>query len=113
MSNDFILNSDIISFFEKNGVVLLKNMINKKWQRILLDAIEEDIKKHGPFFHAYKAEEGKGNFHGNLRIWEHYQGFKDYCLNSQVTVEVAFAFFSFVCMKKRTMFFDIFLNCIK
>ena len=48
MSNDFILNSDIISVFEKNGVVLLKNMIDNKWQRILLDAIEEDIKKPGP-----------------------------------------------------------------
>ena len=45
MSNDFILNSDIISVFKKNGVVLLKNMIENKWQRIILDAIEEDIKK--------------------------------------------------------------------
>ena len=50
MSHDFILNSDIISVFEKNGVVLLKNMIENKWQRIILDAIEEDIKKPGPFF---------------------------------------------------------------
>ena len=68
MSNDFILKRDIISVFEKNGVVLLKNMIENKWQRILLDAIEEDIKKPGPFFHAYKTEKGKGNFHVNLRI---------------------------------------------
>ena len=82
MSNDFILNSDIISVFEKNGVVLLKNKIDNKWQRIILDAIEEDIKKPSPFFHAYKTKEGKGNFHGNLRVWEHYQGLKDYCLNS-------------------------------
>ena len=74
MSNDFILNSDIISVFEKNGVVLLKNMIDNKWQRIILDAIEEDIKKPSPFFHAYETEEGKGKFHGNLRIWEHYEG---------------------------------------
>ena len=82
MNNDFILNSEYISIFEKNGVVLLKNMINKKWQRILNDAIEEDIKKPGPFFHSYKTEDGKGNFHGNMRIWEHYQGLKDYCTKS-------------------------------
>ena len=82
MNNDFILNSEYISNFEKNGVVLLKNMINKKWQRILNDAIEEDIKKPGPFFHSYKTEDGKGNFHGNMRIWEHYQGLKDYCTKS-------------------------------
>ena len=41
MNNDFILNSENISIFEKNGVVLLKNMIDNKWQRILHDAIEE------------------------------------------------------------------------
>ena len=82
MNNDFILNSENISIFEKNGVVLLKNMIDNKWQRILHDAIEEDIKKPGPFFHAYKTEDGKGNFHGNMRIWEHYQGLKDYCTKS-------------------------------
>jgi Protein involved in biosynthesis of mitomycin antibiotics/polyketide fumonisin len=72
----------LFQFLKKNGVVLLKNMIENKWQRIILDAIEEDIKKPSPFFHAYKTEEGKGNFHGNLRIWQHYQGLKDYCLNS-------------------------------
>ena len=80
MNNDFIINKKIISFFEINGVVLLKNVIDIKWQRILIDAIEEDIKKPGPYFHAYKTE--KGNFHGNMRLWEHHQGFKDYCLNS-------------------------------
>ena len=82
MNNDFILNSENISIFENNGVVLLKNMIDNKWQRILHDAIEEDIKKPGPFFHSYKTEDGKGNFHGNMRIWEHYQGLKDYCTKS-------------------------------
>ena len=61
MSNDFVLSSEIISVFEKNGVVLLKNMINNKWQRILADAIEKDINNPGPFFHAYKTEDGKGN----------------------------------------------------
>ena len=45
MSNDFVLSSETISVFEKNGVVLLKNMINNKWQRILINAIEEDIIK--------------------------------------------------------------------
>ena len=30
----------------------------------------------------YKTEEGKGKFHGNMRLWEHYQGRKDYCKNS-------------------------------
>ena len=59
MNNDFILNSEYISIFEKNGVVLLKNMINKKWQRILNDAIEEDIKKPGPFFIHTKLKMAK------------------------------------------------------
>ena len=82
MSSDFVLSNEIIPVFEKNGVVLLKNMIDRKWQRILNYAIEKDIKKPGPFFHAYKTKEGKGEFHGNMRLWEHYQGLKDYCINS-------------------------------
>ena len=69
MSSDFVLSSEIISVFEKNGVVLLKNIVNNKWQRILIDAIEKDIKKPSPFFHAYKNEKGKNNFHGNMRLW--------------------------------------------
>ena len=59
MSNDFILNSDIISVFEKNGVVLLKNMINNKWQGILADAIDKDIKNQGPFFMPTKLKKAK------------------------------------------------------
>ena len=62
MSNDFILNSDIISVFEKNGVVLLKNMIENKWQRILLDAIEEDIKKTGFWRTATKSHHSHGTY---------------------------------------------------
>ena len=60
MSNDFVLSSEIISVFEKNGVVLLKNVIDNKWQRILIDAIEEDIKNPGLFFMHTKLKKAKG-----------------------------------------------------
>ena len=59
MSNDFVLSSEIISVFEKNGVVLLKNMIDNKWQRILIDAIEKDIKNPGLFFMLTKLKMAK------------------------------------------------------
>jgi len=71
-----------ISIFETDGVVLLKNMISYNWLRILSRAIEEDIKKPGPYFHAYKTENDTGRFHGNMRVWEHNEGFKKFCLKS-------------------------------
>ena len=82
MKNYLKLNNKIISVFETEGVVLLKNLINENWRRILNSAIEEDIKKPGPYFHAYKTEKGKGLFHGNMRIWEHNKGFRKFCLKS-------------------------------
>jgi hypothetical protein len=40
MKNDFTLKNEIISIFEKDGVIILKNLINNKWQRIIINAIE-------------------------------------------------------------------------
>ena len=82
VTTDISLGSEIISKFENDGVVLLKNLISDRWQNLLKEAIEEDIKKPGPHYHAYETEGGKGHFHGSMRIWEHNHGFRDYCLKS-------------------------------
>ena len=66
MSNDFVLSSETISDFEKNGVVLLKNMINNNWQRILIDAIEKDLKNPGPFLMHTKPKKVKGTSTGTF-----------------------------------------------
>ncbi|PCJ50162.1 MAG: hypothetical protein COA74_02735 [Gammaproteobacteria bacterium] len=69
--------------FQDNGVIYLPQLINKRWQQRLIAAIENDIKNPGPHYHGYKID-GGGNFHGNMRLWEHDAEFKDYCFNSQL-----------------------------
>ena len=77
-----VLNNEALSVFEKEGVVLLKKAINKNWRSILIDSIDKDIDEPGPFYHDYKTKSCKGKFHGSMRIWEHNEGFKKYCLKS-------------------------------
>ena len=77
-----VLKNKDISVFERDGVVLLKNVINKNWRNILIDSIDTDIKEPGRFFHDYKTKKDIGKFHGSVRIWENNDGFKQYCLKS-------------------------------
>ena len=82
VTTEISVGSEIISRFKKDGVVLLKNLISDRWQDLLKEAIEKDINNPGPHYHAYETEGGKGHFHGCMRIWEHNNGFRDYCLKS-------------------------------
>ena len=69
-----------IDALTQDGVVPLRGVFDKEWQDRIADAIEEDIRQPGPFFHGYESE--GGSFHGNLRIWETHPTFRDVCLNS-------------------------------
>ena len=82
MTTNILLNPEIISKFNSDGVVLLKNFINDSWQKLIKEAIEEDIKNPSPHYHAYKTEGEKGFFHGSMRLWEHNNDFYNYCLKS-------------------------------
>ena len=44
VTTEISLGSEKISSFEKDGVVLLKNLISDRWQDPLKEAIEENIK---------------------------------------------------------------------
>ena len=96
------LKNENLSVFEKEGVVLLKNAINKNWRSILTKSIDKDIKEPGPFFHDYKTEKGKGKFHGSMRMWEHNEGFKRYCLKSPLPCFAA----QLLKSKKINLFYD-------
>jgi len=60
MSNDFILNSDIISVFEKNGVVLLKNMMITSGKEYYLMQLRKISKNLVLFFMHTKLKKAKG-----------------------------------------------------
>ncbi len=68
--------------YQKDGAVVLRGIVNAQWRSRLEAAIEQDIQHPGPFYHGYTPESGRGQFHGNLRLWEHDADFRDYCFHS-------------------------------
>jgi len=68
--------------YDEDGAVLLKGVISPEWLERVAAAIERDIENPGPFCHSYNAADGKGRFHGNLRIWENDADFRAYCFDS-------------------------------
>ena len=71
-----------IDAFNRDGVVPLRQVVNDNWLERLAAAIEDDIREPGPFYHGYESDEGR--FHGNMRLWETNEVFRDYCLNSHL-----------------------------
>ena len=64
MTNDISLGSQIISKFVTDGVVLLKNLISDRWQNLLKEAIEKDIKNPSSIIMLMKLKEEKVIFMG-------------------------------------------------
>ena len=79
-----------IDAYDNDGVVPLRGVVSGADLNKLADAIEEDIHTPGPFYHGYESDEGR--FHGNLRLWETNDTFRDMCLNSDLPA-IAQAFF--------------------
>ena len=80
-----------IESYDRDGAVLLKGVVGPEWLGRVAAAIERDIETPGPFFHSYDTE-GKGRFHGNLRIWQTDPDFRAYCFESGLP-ELAARFF--------------------
>ncbi len=78
------INPSLIEDFARDGAIVLRGIIDSTWRARLEAAVERDIAKPGPYYHGYETEDGKGRFHGNLRLWEHDPDFRDYCLKSSL-----------------------------
>lgn len=76
-----IRQSDIDAYSE-DGAVPLRQVVGAEWLDRLAQAIEDDIRDPGPFFHGYESDEGR--FHGNLRLWETHGTFREFCLESEL-----------------------------
>jgi ectoine hydroxylase-related dioxygenase (phytanoyl-CoA dioxygenase family) len=79
-----------IEAYEQDGVVALPGVIAEADLHRLAAAIEDDIRTPGPFYHGYESAEGR--FHGNMRLWESNETFRDMCLKSELP-RIARAFF--------------------
>ena len=84
-----IAQSDIDAY-DRDGALPLRGVVGSADLQRLADAIEDDIRQPGPFYHGYDSDEGR--FHGNLRLWETHHTFRDICLNSDLP-QIAQSFF--------------------
>ncbi len=89
-----------IDAFNRDGVVPLRQLVSDEWLVKLGDAIEDDIREPGPFYHGYESDEGR--FHGNMRLWETHDVFREFCLESGLPA-IAHAFFG---SKKVNLLYD-------
>jgi len=71
-----------IDAFHRDGAIPLRRVVSATDLQRLGDAIEEDIRNPSPFYHGYESDEGR--FHGNLRLWEFNDCFRDICLQSDL-----------------------------
>lgn len=78
--SDVVVSAADIAAYQRDGVVVLRDVISPEWQQRIADAIERDIANPGPFDHSYDSE--TGHFHGNLLIWQNDPDFAAFCLES-------------------------------
>lgn len=88
-----MVNSEIVQQYVDDGATVVRGCLSEEWLDLLRRAVERDIENPGPLVHAYPSEDGGGRFHGNLRIWETDDTFRDFCLNSPLP-ELAAEFLS-------------------
>ena len=77
---NFDIQQSEINTFNKDGTLALRKVLDDEWLARIAAAIEEDIQNLGPYYHGYDSDEGL--FHGNLRLWENQNAFRDVCLHS-------------------------------
>ena len=70
------ITEDEIRAYEEDGVVCLRNILNKEWVKILQDAIEEVLNQPGPSGHDIAAGAASGKFGYDIFMWTFNQRFR-------------------------------------
>jgi ectoine hydroxylase-related dioxygenase (phytanoyl-CoA dioxygenase family) len=70
-----------IEAFNRDGVVVLRQVVSREWQEQIALSIERDMDNPGEFYHGYETPEGS-RFHGNLRLVEHDAALNSFCRES-------------------------------
>ena len=62
-----LISSEQVEAFRKDGVIVVRQAVDRAGVIGLRYAIERDIQRPGPFVHSYTSQDGRGRFYGNLR----------------------------------------------
>jgi ectoine hydroxylase-related dioxygenase (phytanoyl-CoA dioxygenase family) len=100
-----MINSEILQQYENDGATVVRDCLSDEWLDLLRKAVEHDIENPGPMVLNYiegNQSTPGGRFHGNVRIWETDNIFRDFCLNSPLPKLAA----KFLSSKKINLFYD-------
>ena len=87
----YVVKPSDIDAYQRDGAVPLRGVISQSWLDALGDAIADDMREPGPFYHGYESDEGR--FHGNLRLWQTHPTFRHFCFDP-LLVGIAKQFFA-------------------
>ena len=54
-----------IDAYNADGVVALRQVVDEEWRQKLADAIEDDIREPGPYYHGYESDEETRSYQCN------------------------------------------------
>lgn len=91
-----------VSRLNEDGALPLRGVIDESWLELLRASVESDISDPGPWCHGYVPDNGIGQFHGNVRLWETNEGMNRFCLEGPLP-DLAAQFFE---SKKINLFYD-------
>ena len=73
-----------ISFYQKNGVVVLRNIINKYWLKKIEIGIKKNFNNPSKFKCVYEIENDKELFYDDYCNWQNILEYKDFLFNSKI-----------------------------
>ncbi len=73
-----------INNYKKFGVVLIKNIISKKWIETLAKGIEKNFKNPSQYKCVYEELNGKEVFYDDYCNWQKISEYKDFIFNSNI-----------------------------
>ena len=84
-----LISSEQVEAFRKDGVIVVRQAVDRAGVIGLRNAIERDIQMPGPFVHSYTSQDGRGRFYGNLRTWETDSALRHFCFDSSLPAMAA------------------------
>lgn len=74
------ITEDQVLAYQRDGVVVLRGVVDVAWRKRLERAIERDIARPGEYHHGYEAKTGR--FHATSRQWQVDEDVRAYVLES-------------------------------
>ena len=84
-----LISREQVEAFRNDGVIVVRQAVDRAGVIALRDAIERDIQQPGPFVHSYTPQDGQGRFYGNLRTWETDLALRRFCFDSSLPAMTA------------------------